>query len=249
VRSRRSSRNGWHTPNRRGDAKTMGLADNISRRLRRVRMRRFHGIYSQFRDFTMVPEEVFVTNLEIAAQVAPVPGAIVECGTWRGGMIAGIASLLGPGREYHLFDSFEGLPEAGEQDGAAARSWQAQAQTASHHFNCRAAESDAAEAMRRAGVERPHIVKGWFSDTLPRADFPGGIALLRMDADWYDSTLQVLEALFNQVNEGGVVLVDDYYLWDGCSRAIHDYLSRTQARERINAQRGVCFINKLARQA
>ena len=164
-------------------------------------------------------------------------------------MIAGIASLLGPGREYHLFDSFEGLPEAGEQDGAAARSWQAQAQNASHHFNCRAAESDAAEAMTRAGIKTPRIVKGWFSDTLPRAAFPGGIALLRMDADWYDSTIQVLDALFSQINEGGVVLVDDYYLWDGCSRAIHDYLSRTQARERINAHRGVCFINKLPREA
>ncbi|MFM7373635.1 MAG: TylF/MycF/NovP-related O-methyltransferase [Chthoniobacterales bacterium] len=212
-------------------------------------MRRFHAVYSRFREFTMVPEEAFVTNLEIAAQVASVPGAIVECGTWRGGMIAGIASLLGSGREYYLFDSFEGLPQAGEQDGAAARSWQAQAQTASHHFNCRAAESDAAEAMSRAGIKTPHIVKGWFSDTLPRAGFPGGIALLRMDADWYDSTIQVLDALFSQINAGGVVLVDDYYLWDGCSRAIHDYLSRTQARERINAYRGVCFINKLPREA
>jgi len=227
----------------------MGLAEQFSRHLRRARMRRFHAVYSRFREFTMVPEEAFVTNLEIAAQVASVPGAIVECGTWRGGMIAGIASLLGSGREYYLFDSFEGLPQAGEQDGAAARSWQAQAQTASHHFNCRAAESDAAEAMSRAGIKTPHIVKGWFSDTLPGAGFPGGIALLRMDADWYDSTIQVLDALFSQINAGGVVLVDDYYLWDGCSRAIHDYLSRTQARERVNAHRGVCFINKLPREA
>ena len=54
----------------------------------------------------------YIANLVLSGRAAGVPGAIVECGTWKGGMIAGIASLLGASREYYLYDSFEGLPPA-----------------------------------------------------------------------------------------------------------------------------------------
>src|ERR1700739_3336116 len=100
--------------------------------------------------------------------------------------------------------------------------------------------------MRIAGVPHVRIRKGWFEDTLSTADFPGGIALLRLDGDWYASTCQAL-TLFPRVNEGGIVIVDDYYAWDGCSRAVHDYLSEHARPERIETIDGsVCVIRKRA---
>ena len=191
----------------------------------------------------MVPEPIVYANLALARTVRAVRGAIVECGVWRGGMSAALAMTLGPERVYWLFDSFEGLPEAQPIDGPSAAAWQANTTGPHYYDNCCATEEEAAEAMCAAGVPDVRIRKGWFADTLPMADFPEGIALLRLDGDWYDSTRQGLE-LFPNVNEGGIVIVDDYFAWDGCARAVHDYLSEHSRCERIETVDGVCVMRK-----
>ena len=74
--------------------------------------------------------------------------------------------------------------------------------------------------MERSGSDDFHIVKGWFSDTVPAfATTQPQIAILRLDGDWYDSTMTALELLFPLVVDRGLVLVDDYGTWDGCTRA------------------------------
>ena len=210
----------------------------------RIRERRFYDTYKHFRGYTMIRPYEYVANLKLARQAASVPGAIVECGTWKGGMIAGIAELFGKDRDYFLFDSFEGLPKVEPVDGPAAKQWQEATDSPRYFNNCTASEEDAATAMSLANVTNANLVKGWFEDTLPQATFPNGIAVLRMDADWYKSTYQILSSLFPVVNENGLILIDDYYIWDGCSKAVHDYLSEHKRPERISSYRGVCFINK-----
>ncbi len=63
--------------------------------------------YRKFREFTMVPPTSYMQNLLIARKALGVAGAVVECGTWKGGMIAGIAGIFGNRRDYYLFDSYE----------------------------------------------------------------------------------------------------------------------------------------------
>lgn len=210
---------------------------------RRVQAR-YHEVFNLLKDFTMIPREAYIANLELAQRFSCIQGAIVECGTWRGGMIAGIGKLLGPERSYYLFDSFEGLPPAKEIDGAAAIGWQSNTSSATYHNNCTASEEDAATAMKRAGINSANITKGWFSNTLSTQVFPDGISILRMDADWYDSTMDILNNLFRIVNPGGVLIIDDYHTWDGCSKAVHDFLSKGQLTERISMHNGICFIQK-----
>ena len=89
----------------------------------RNRKRRFK-LFQKYRDATMIPAGLFAANLELAEQAKAIAGVIVECGVWRGGMSAGLAEILGPERDYYLFDSFEGLPSAQEIDGPAALAWQ-----------------------------------------------------------------------------------------------------------------------------
>lgn len=206
----------------------------------------FHDIYETFRDYTMIPPPIYVQNIKLAQTARSVSGAVVECGTWRGGMIAGIASLYGSGREYFLYDSFEGLPEVEPIDGPAAKDWQDDKESPTYFDNCTASEDEAKSAMSLANIQNANIVKGWFEDTLPNSVFPNGIAILRMDADWYKSTRQILDSLFPSVNENGLIIIDDYYTWDGCSKAVHDYLSEHKRPERINSFGGVCFIKKNA---
>jgi O-methyltransferase len=200
-------------------------------------------IFAKYRDFTMIPESIYAKNLRIAERLRSVEGCIVECGVWRGGMMAGIAELLGPNRDYFLFDSFEGLPPAQAIDGPHAIAWQADTEGPIYYDNCTAPIESAQTAMRMSGVDRVTIMKGWFQDTLPSFTPPGPIALLRLDGDWYESTLACLNSLFRYVSQDGFIIVDDYYAWDGCSRALHEFLAREPSNRRIQQfDNEVCVV-------
>jgi O-methyltransferase len=192
----------------------------------------------------MLREVEYALNLQIAGWVQNVVGAVVECGVWRGGMIAGIAELLGDSREYVLCDSFQGLPKAQSIDGPGAIQWQNDTDGSSFYDNCAAPEASARAAMALSPARRVRFVAGWFEATLPSERFDDGIALLRLDADWYESTTTCLEHLYHRVVPGGLVVIDDYYTWDGCSRAVHGFLARHSltARVRQYADSSVCYI-------
>jgi O-methyltransferase len=209
-----------------------------------VKRRRMRNIYLQVKDYTMIPESVFCDNLMLADMVRDVSGCVVECGVWRGGMSAGLCRLLGNEREYYLFDSFEGLPPAQPIDGVAAKLWQQDTKSANYYDNCRAGREFAQRAMELVGAKRYKLCPGFFDKTL-QSFKPPPIALLRLDADWYDSTMTCLEYLFDHVSYNGHVILDDYYTWDGCSRALHDFLSKRKATERIRSFNGsVCYLVK-----
>ena len=216
----------------------------IGQAFRRVR---YYAVWRRFRPFTMVPRRAYLANLELADGILAEPalngGAVVECGTWRGGMAAGLATIGGPQRDYHFFDSFEGLPPATEEDGEYA---QRAHRTHSLWFDNNTASLDEFRAViARAPVpgERVHVHKGLFADTLPKAK-TGPVALLRLDGDWYESTMQCLDAFWDRVMPGGLVLIDDYYAWEGCTKAVHAFLAKRKAREAIRQSRSgeVCFI-------
>jgi hypothetical protein len=178
----------------------------------------------------MIPRTTFIDNLELMAPVLDpvtgIVGAVVECGTWRGGMSAAMIELAGRNRTFHFFDSFEGLPAAKPIDGEAAIRWQQDIDSDWYHDNCTASESEFRSTIARTGVDPSGISihRGFFEQTIPQVG-TGPIAVLRLDADWYDSTRICLDHLFPRVVSGGLVVIDDYGIWDGCTRAVHDYLS------------------------
>ncbi|MFQ3675925.1 MAG: TylF/MycF/NovP-related O-methyltransferase [Endomicrobiia bacterium] len=193
----------------------------------------------------MIPQATYIDNLELIRKFKHIRGDVIECGVWRGGMIAGIAEIYGNDRTYHLFDSFEGLPTAKEIDGEAALNWQSNTQSLGYYDNCKAEMEFAQTAMQKSNVSQVHYHKGWFNQTLSNFKSENGIAILRMDADWYDSTMDILANLFPQVNKGGIIVLDDYYTWDGCSRALHDYLSKHKLTEKLRQYKEhICFIIK-----
>lgn len=205
---------------------------------------RYYLIFRKFKEFTMIPGVTYIENLKLAEHFGDIDGCVVECGTWRGGMIGGVAQLLG-NREYHLFDSFEGLPEAKEVDGAAAIAWQNDKNSPGYFDNCSAEMGYAEKAMKLSGAQNYFIKKGWFSETLPHFDKSKKIAILRLDGDWYESTMDCLTNLYDNVVPGGVIIMDDYYAWDGCARAVHDFLSRRNLPDRIMQwNNNICYILK-----
>lgn len=192
------------------------------------------GLRLKYRDATMIRPHAYVENILLAAEAARrTSGAIAECGTWRGGMAAGLMERCGP-RQYFFFDSFEGLPDAKELDGLEAVEYQQNADAPGYYDNCTASEATFRSVIARAPQQGREvtIVKGWFEETLPVTAVPS-LSVLRLDGDWYESTMTCLTNLWDLVLPGGLILIDDYHAWEGCSRAVHDFLSSRKAVERI----------------
>lgn len=192
------------------------------------------------------PGVIFTINAVRDVINRQVPGDFVECGVWMGGCSIAMAMtqramLVKPDRKVHLFDSFEGLPPCNPDiDGPKAAAWQADTSARTYFNNCRAREIDVNKNVFRHGVGEDCVFwPGWFEKTLPL--FDKTIAVLRVDCDWYDSVSRCLNVLMPKVNEGGIVIIDDYYAWDGCARAVHDWLSgaavpyRLRSIERVGA--------------
>ncbi len=196
-------------------------------------------LYFRYRSLTMLTWIAYADNIQLVARFASrVPGDVVECGTWRGGMALGMVAITGSARHYHFFDSFEGLPAARSIDGEAATKWQSDTESTAYYDNCAADEEVFRRNLRNYCPEaQTHVYAGWFSETI--RTFPAGreVAVLRLDGDWYESTLECLRGLFQRVVPGGLIIIDDYYTWDGCSRAVHDYLSSIGSPSRIHQTR------------
>jgi hypothetical protein len=154
-----------------------------------------------------------------------IPGDLVETGVWRGGtaiLLRGILAALGdPDRRVWACDSFEGLPVAD-----AAR-YPQDVPMKLHTFTQLAVGLDEVQAnFARYGLldDRVRFVKGWFRDTLPDvATTIGSIAVLRLDGDLYESTIDALTHLEPRVSPGGFVIVDDYGGIEACRQAVTDY--------------------------
>jgi hypothetical protein len=163
-----------------------------------------------------------------------IPGDFVECGVWRGGS-AGLMGLAlqrfdkSSTRNLHLFDSFEGLPQPSINDGAIAAEYSGGVNSGElvSVFECVAGLSDVQHFIFKQlnlTENRMRFHKGWFQDTLPNlGDKPENIALLRLDGDWYESTKVCLEHLYDRVPKGGIIILDDYFCWEGCKKATDNF--------------------------
>lgn len=175
---------------------------------------------------------------------AEVPGDFVECGVWMGGSAAVMAATLqrsdeGANRKLHLFDSFEGLPAPSEQDGRKAAQYWSDSATSEHVTAQRCVAGTEAVSFllhERLGFPRQRVVihQGWFEDTLPKlgSDLQS-IAVLRLDGDWYESTKTCFDYLYDMVSPGGVVLLDDYFCWEGCRKATDEFRAARDINEPV----------------
>ena len=223
------------------------LANRLNLRVKKIRGNwgLYNDIYNQCKSNTMIGGDGYRSNLQIVDTCRNVEGDVVECGVWKGGMSAGMAYLLGKGRKYYLFDSFEGLPKPEALDGEYAVEWQESDDKDLNINNCTAEQADADAIMKKTGVDY-QLVKGWFQDTVPNFEGIEKIAVLRLDGDWYESTMITLEKFEPLVVPGGVIILDDYYFWEGCSKAVHDYLSRQKSTARLVSGDGFMYFRKQA---
>ncbi|MEO1206518.1 MAG: TylF/MycF/NovP-related O-methyltransferase [Pseudomonadota bacterium] len=198
----------------------------------------FKETLEQCREFTMTSVERIYAMHQSVEYITrnQIPGAIVECGVWRGGSIMvaikTLQKLQETSRQIYLYDTYDGLPKPDENldvdmfgnnaidgwikfnRGYKASNW------------AYASLMDVKTNVGSLGYPEDKIefVKGMVEDTIP-ATIPDQIALLRLDTDFYVSTKHELEHLYPRITPGGVLIIDDYGHFLGARSAVDEYIS------------------------
>jgi hypothetical protein len=165
-----------------------------------------------------------------------VPGDFIETGAWRGGACIFMRAILracDSERTVWVADSFEGLPSATAGPDREHIREKPTHDLAGHPYTTVSLE-EVEENFRRFGLLDGQVkfLKGWFKDTLPTAPFDK-LAILRLDCDMYESTMDVLTNLYGKVSRGGFIIVDDYHGWTTCKKAIDEFRAEHEIREPI----------------
>lgn len=165
-------------------------------------------------------------NYELAKKLNKkrISGNFVECGVWKGGSAVILASMAGK-RMVWLFDSFEGMPKTKLKYD----------QKILKKGDNLASEEEVKSLLRGLDLDKNVIIKkGWFNQTLLRNKKKiGKIALLRIDADFYESTKSCLDNLYDQVVTDGYVILDDYFGFQGCRKAVDGFFKKRKLNIKI----------------
>jgi len=155
-----------------------------------------------------------------------VRGDLIETGVWRGGATIFMRAILHAynvvDRCVWVADSFQGLP--------APNPTKYPADEGDRHHTVRQLAISIEEVRQnftKYGLldGQVRFLKGWFSETLPKADIKH-LALIRLDGDMYESTMDALVNLYPKLSPGGYVIVDDWGAVDACRRAVEDYRAK-----------------------
>ena len=152
-----------------------------------------------------------------------IPGDLIETGVWRGGatiFMRGILKAHGvTDRVVWVADSFAGLPPPDH-----ARYPHESKQEFHRMGELVVSLDDVRNNFARYGLldDQVRFLKGWFSETLPTAPIEK-LAVMRLDGDMYESTMDALVNLYPKLSPGGFVIIDDYNAVQSCNAAVADF--------------------------
>ena len=162
-----------------------------------------------------------------------VPGDLIEAGVWRGGAVIFMRAVLKAhgivDRTVWAADSFEGLPPPD------AHRYPADKGDRHHEYDgLRVGLEQVKHNFRRYGLldDQVRFLAGWFKDTLPDAPIRQ-LAVMRLDGDMYESTMDAISTLYPRLSPGGYCIVDDYGNVPGCRQAITVYREKHGIMDKI----------------
>lgn len=170
-----------------------------------------------------------IAQYELYKMSAELPGAIVECGVFKGNSLCKFAmfrDLFGNrfSKKIIGFDIFGKFPQTKFADDKKSRK----------KFIVEAgiqgiSKEQLLEVLKHKNADTlVELVKGDITRTVPRyvKDHPElRISLLNIDVDIYEPAVTILKHLFPRVVPGGIVLLDDYGVFPGETKAVEEYFS------------------------
>lgn len=152
-----------------------------------------------------------------------IPGDLIETGVWRGGATIFMRAILkaynDTKRTVWVADSFEGLPPVNTTKYPADTGW-----NLNQYSELSVSLDQVKKNFSRYGLLDNQVIflKGYFSQTLPEAPITS-LAVLRLDGDLYESTMDALINLYPKLSVGGYIIIDDYFAVPPSAQAVTDY--------------------------
>jgi O-methyltransferase len=175
------------------------------------------------RPYTMV-DPLRLAMLHQLAQEISVSGDVVECGVCNGGSAAVLARAISSNstRSLWLYDTYQGMPAPTTKDGPEADAYTGRVVGSVDRVK-------EVLALVEFPTERTVFRKGAFKDSF-KEPIPQCIALLHIDADWYDGVLGALTTFYHLIPDGGFVILDDFGHWEGAREAFYEFCTRFNTR-------------------
>lgn len=184
-----------------------------------------------------------------------IPGDIVECGVWKGAMVALAAKVLlfkeDSHRKIWLFDTFKGMTEPSFKDVKIKKTTSAikkyKSQDKGDYVDwCYSPLSEVKDNMYQTGYPKPNIifVEGDVQVTLRENLKPNIISLLRLDTDFYESTKCELTELYPYLVKNGYIIIDDYGTWEGQRLAVNEFFALDSHQIHSTSEAGSSLIGR-----
>ena len=193
----------------------------------------FHYIFDN--KLTMVSPQRLIATILASKYVlnSKIDGDFVECGVWRGGNALAAKMIFEAydcEKKVYLFDAFSGMTEPVNSDWRIRDGVSAKQKFEWVDEVCYASLHDVKKNFEKARVDMNTVkfVMGDVSETLlVDKNLPKNISVLRLDTDWYESTLIEMKQLYPLLSTKGVLLIDDYGYWDGARKAIEHFFQNS----------------------
>lgn len=166
-----------------------------------------------------------------------VEGMYIEAGCALGGSAILIASMKPPEVAFKVFDVFGMIPPPSDRDGEDAHQRYAEiASGASQGLGDdqyygyvsdlkTTVENNLRKFDLQAESNNISLIEGFFENTMT-LQYP--IAFAHIDCDWYDSVTTCIDKIAPHMSLNGVIVFDDYHSYDGCKRAVDNWLKKDQ---------------------
>lgn len=186
------------------------------------------NIFNKIQHLTLLQHERIDCNIKSIDYIIDnnIEGDIVEIGVYKGGSILSMMLRLEEknvlNRLIHLYDTFEGMTESSDCDIDLNN---IKASSAMDMYLCRC-DLESVKYNIKNNTSYPENLINYHVGSILKTNFiPKKISILRLDTDFYESTKFELDNFFDKVSSGGVVIVDDYGHWQGCKKAVDEFLT------------------------
>ncbi len=168
-----------------------------------------------------------IAHYELYKMAKDLPGAIVECGVFKGASLARFAMFRelfeNPfSKKIIAFDTFGTFPETAYEEDKAYRTRLIQAAGTES-----ISKEQLMKVLEHKGTARSvELVEGDITKTVPdyvRKHPELKISLLNLDTDIYEPSVAILEHLYPKIVRGGILVLDDYGTFPGETKAVDDY--------------------------
>ena len=168
-----------------------------------------------------------IAHYELFKLSSKIPGCIIECGVFKGVSLIRFATFLKllkkQNKKIIAFDAF------GKHTTTKISSDYKRRKKLLSHGKEAISEKQLMKVLRLKSLEKNiELIRGDITETVPRylkSNPKMKISLLNLDVDFYEPSMAILKNFYPKLSKGGILMLDDYGIWDGETIAVDEYFT------------------------